>query len=656
MYFVIEAIVGEEDERSKAIQELSGQEGNFESNEYSIMYREGDFGWVVAKAKVVTNSIAVRDNINKRIAERHCVKTLDNKWMVDVVVEGINQEKEMTIMGLDVNHVFGQDSESFGSEDTETREYWDDLSGRELDPKLVKKARMEEIKEINKHNVYEKVPIEECWTNTGKDPIGTRWVDVNKGDDANPEYRSRLVAQEIKRDNREDLFAATPPLEAKKMLMAMAVTEGIGYHRGDKKGGNKLEFIDVRRAYFHARARRLVYVKLPEEDNEEGKCGRLIKAMYGTRDAAQNWEYEYVEFMEGIGFRRGQSTPCIFWHKDKDIRAVIHGDDFTLLGSEVSLDWFRDKIQEKFEVKFKGRLGPGNGDDKAVRVLNRIVTWTNEGIQYEADQRHAEIIVRQLGLNESSNSVVTPGVKDNGDEDERKLDNKEASQYRAIVARANYLCQDRSDIQFAVKELCRTMSEPKQANWTALKRLGRYLIGKTRMTIRFGYQSGVKELAIWTDTDFAGCKRTRKSTSGGMAMFGNHLIKSWCSTQAIVSLSSGEAEYYGIVKGASIGIGLRSMLGDFGIEVAIRVNTDASAAKGMANRKGLGQVRHIAVNQLWIQDRIAKGDLTISKVNGKENIADILTKHVNAEDIRVHLHRTGQTIVAGRHPIAPEDN
>ena len=127
-------------------------------------------------------------------------------------------------------------------------------------------------------------------------------------------------------------------------------------------------------------------------------------------------------------------------------------------------------------------------------------------------------------------------------------------------------------------------------------RLGRYLVGKTRMTIRFNYQSKVERLTIWTDTDFAGCKRTRKSTSGGVAMFGNHMVKSWCSTQAIVSLSSGEAEYYGIVRGSSIGIGLRSMLGDFGVNVAIVVNTDASAAKGMANRRGLGKVRHIAVN------------------------------------------------------------
>ena len=92
---------------------------------------------------------------------------------------------------------------------------------------------------------------------------------------------------------------------------------------------------------------------------------------------------------------------------------------------------------------------------------------------YEVDQRHAEIIVKQLGLQSNSKSVATPGAKDNGDEEERKLDNKEANQYRAVVARANYLCQDRSDIQVAVKELCRTMSEPTQGNWAALKRLGR---------------------------------------------------------------------------------------------------------------------------------------------------------------------------------------
>ncbi len=94
----------------------------------------------------------------------------------------------------------------------------------------------------------------------------------------------------------------------------------------------KLDFIDVRRAYFHAKARRDVYIELPDEEKEEGKCGKLMKSMYGTRDAAQNWEFEYTEFMNHMGFSRGMSSPCVFHHGQKNIRVVIHGDDFTVLG------------------------------------------------------------------------------------------------------------------------------------------------------------------------------------------------------------------------------------------------------------------------------------------------------------------------------------
>ena len=90
---------------------------------------------------------------------------------------------------------------------------------------------------------------------------------------------------------REDLFAATPLLEAKKRLFSAAVTEGIGF-RCDKKKGMKLDFIEVRRAYFHSSARRQVFVKLPAEDYATGTRRELEKAMRGTRDAAQNWEFE----------------------------------------------------------------------------------------------------------------------------------------------------------------------------------------------------------------------------------------------------------------------------------------------------------------------------------------------------------------------------
>ena len=86
----------------------------------------------------------------------------------------------------------------------------------------------------------------------------------------------------------------------------------------------------------------------------------------------------------------------------------------------------------------------------------------------------------------------------------------------------------------------------------------------------------------------------------------------------------------------------------------IRVSTDASAAKGIASRRGLGKVRHIEVNQLWVQDKVANGEIEIRKVDGKVNIADALTKHVGSEDIRVHMHHTSQTHAQGRHSVMPQ--
>ena len=146
----------------------------------------------------------------------------------------------------------------------EGTQYYDDIPGEPLEEARINMAREEELEEFRKHGVYTKVPLQECWEATGKPPVGTRWVEVNKGGRENPEYRSRLVAQEVKTDKREDLFAATPPLEAKKMLLAIVVSQW-GMKHGRRM---KLDFIDVRRAYFHAKARRDVFFKLPGEDHE----------------------------------------------------------------------------------------------------------------------------------------------------------------------------------------------------------------------------------------------------------------------------------------------------------------------------------------------------------------------------------------------------
>jgi hypothetical protein len=306
-------------------------------------------------------------------------------------------------------------------------------------------------------------------------------------------------------------------------------------------------------------------------------------------------------------------------------------------------------------VKFRGRLGPTDQDDKEIRILNRIITWTEEGILYEADQRHAEIIIREMNLKSDSKTAVTPFEKTLGVEDDPLVESAEATQYRGIVARGNYLAQDRTDLGYAVKELSKEMSSPRREGWGKLKRLARCLKGRPRLVMRFDYQSEVKGVTVWTDTDFAGCVKSRKSTSAGLIQLGGHLMKSWSTNQAVIALSSGEAEYYGLVKGASMGLGAASIIRDLGwdYEDALEIRTDASAAIGIANRIGIGKIRHIETNQLWLQQKVLEGKLVVSKVKGEDNLADALTKPVDGKLLTEHLVRVGSILPEGRHALAP---
>ena len=91
-----------------------------------------------------------------------------------------------------------------------------------------------------------------------------------------------------------------------------------------------------------------------EEGNKTaGMCGKLKKSLYGTRDAAQNWEETYTKWLvEEMGFRRGKACPCNFYHEEKDARLVDHGDDFTILADEPTIDWFRQEMENIFFIKF----------------------------------------------------------------------------------------------------------------------------------------------------------------------------------------------------------------------------------------------------------------------------------------------------------------
>ena len=75
----------------------------------------------------------------------------------------------------------------------------------------------------------------------------------------------------------------------------------------------------------------------------------------------------------------------------------MHGDDFTALGVDASIDNLEAGLKASFEIKVHGRIG-GPLPLKEMRILNRIVTLTEKGILYEADPRHAELLVRNMSV------------------------------------------------------------------------------------------------------------------------------------------------------------------------------------------------------------------------------------------------------------------
>ena len=95
--------------------------------------------------------------------------------------------------------------------------------------------------------------------------------------------------------------------------------------------------------------------------------------MYGTRDAPALWEEEYASKLKAEGFVQGISTPCVFVHAHHNLRLVVHGDDFTFLGNVAGLNFARAAMQRHYDVKVRGCLGPEVGDDKHIRILNRLL-------------------------------------------------------------------------------------------------------------------------------------------------------------------------------------------------------------------------------------------------------------------------------------------
>ena len=519
---------------------------------------------------------------------------------------------------------------------------YDEYTGALLDPEKVLEARVTEIDFFKKLDCWDVVPTSRAWDETGKAPIPTRWIDHDKnaGDEKlGLDLRSRLVVCETKKrssiaaDDIVSVYSATPPLEIFRLQCSLAMS--LPYHDGESMC---LIFLDISRAHPHCKVlRQDIFVSAPPELGlGPNFCLHLKCCIYGLRDANQAFQFKVKETFEFEGFNQGRFSPCAYHHGSRPVSFGVRGDDYVGCGPRNHLLQFANALSKHLIVKIRGLMGPRKDDLKTIKLLARTITWHDrhehhrECITWEADDRHVDILCERLGINPSSNPRATTADKAkwascpplSGDE----LNSDLVPVFKSCCMRLNFVALDRVDIAFLAKELARTMSRPTKAAFEHMKHLVRYLLGNRRLVWVFRRQHLPTHIDIFCDSNWAGCTVTRKSTTSFVACLGQHTVATGAFTQAVISLSAGEVEFYALVKTCCRGIGLRSLLVDMNHDFKIRINSDSSAALGMAARCGAQSVRHIETQALWVQSAVGSRKILIKKKNGKQNASDVGTK------------------------------
>ena len=235
--------------------------------------------------------------------------------------------------------------------------------------------------------------------------------------------------------------------------------------------------------------------------------------------------------------------------------------------------------------------------------------------------------------------------------------------------RLAYLSADRIELQFASKELARSMAEPTTADVGSTEEMHSFLAEISTMHLELRKTGDCAQAT----QNFAGCLQSRKSTSSCRIFYGEYLLKSTSTTHAVVSLWSAEAEFCAAVKAAAAGIGCVSMMRDLGVMLqqqgvevktkglgdevdspSLEIKLDATAGRAIAMRRGAGRIRHLATPTLWLQRLVINGDIKMTRVGGSDSCADLGTKQMDYRTMNSHVKFCGMRFAEGRSRIAPQ--
>jgi hypothetical protein len=488
-----------------------------------------------------------------------------------------------------------------------------------------KLAMKEEIDSMNRLGVWIIVPCPK-----GVKPLKGRWVFKNKLGDNNQLIRrkARFVAKGFLQVYGRDFFETHSPvakMKSIKLMLSIVASQDL-----------ELMQLDFDTAFLNAKVEEDIYMQQPEgfHVGDANMVCKLVKAIYGLRQASHNWNQTIDSFMKSRGYEPVRSDPCVYIKRFSSGRLIIiclYVDDTIIACDKRDLAiWKEDKqaIAAHYAIKDLGEC-QWILNMKVIRDRsNRIITLSQEA--------YIERILNEFNLSECR----THSIPAQTSELLLPIDNTkpvpltwdEAATYQSMVGALLYAANvTRVDIAFIVGQLCRYTSKPCRHHYDAAVRVFRYLRGTSAACLIFGGSkpnSKLIEITAYTDANWGSDKQTGKSVSGGLIRFNGDLINWFSKRQKSVAQSSAESEYMALAETIKEVLWYRSIVFEIaGQRICATIKCDNQAAiKLSANDSIHDRSKHINIRYHFIRDVVNKKRVRIEWIDTKNQQADILTK------------------------------
>jgi transposase InsO family protein len=500
----------------------------------------------------------------------------------------------------------------------------------------------EELKSLEDLKVFVLVPRSDV--PQGQRPLKGKLVCKRKRDDSGKviRYKVRYVAKGYAQQYGIDYDKTTAPtarLESFRTILHIAATLGW-----------ELQQFDIKTAFLHGvlPEDETMYMEQPpgfEVPGKEEWVMRLMKSIYGMKQASRIWNQTFHKAVQSWGFERLACEWCVYRRETPlgTIMFAVHVDDIICAGSSSEeINRFKTELRSQWEISDLGpakfALGIAIVRDLEERTIAISQTALIDRVVDQFGQVNAHSVdtpmVPGLQLRRPDKSIPIPSeIKDW----------VERTPYRSLVGSLMYIAVGtRPDIAYAVGRLASFLDCYRPEHWEAAIRVLKYLKGTRLLSLVLGGHNTL-QLTGYSDSDYANCPDTSRSIGGYCYDLGSGVV-SWSSRkQRTVADSSCYAEYIALHDASHEVVFLRQLLSGLQLlppkATTLHCDNDA-ASKLTEDHVWHSRVKHIRVKYHYVREQVLNGEIIVQRVRSSDNTADIFTKPLGRSDfqrLRQHL-------------------